>query len=131
MNKTWMPIAAGILDIISGLFLLTSITYAIIRTVFNGTPAGSQSYFLTFLHVIIPIIVALASVGIIAIVGGVYLMKKEKWGLVYLGALAAFVSVTMPVLFLFVGYHPAWALILLIGIAALVLSLRAEKEFKK
>ena len=131
MSKTWLPITAGILDIICGLFLLTSIAYAIIRTVFDGAPPGSQSYFFTFLHVIIPVVAIISSIGIVAIIGGVYLMRREKWGLVYIGALAALASVTIPVLLLFVWYHPAWALILLIGIGGLILSLRAEKEFKK
>jgi len=67
-----------------------------------------------------------AITGIVAILGGVCLLKKGKKNLIYLGALAA----SLP-LVLLLAIHPAYGLILPIGIGALILSLRAEKKFKQ
>ena len=127
MRKKWMPIAAGILDIMSGAFQLLVAVVLFINFMF-GTHSGIT---LSFTKVWFIISAPLALTGTLAMVAGVYLMQGEKRGLVYVGALAASIPLALPVLFLSVAAHPTWAFILLIGIGALVLSLRAEKEFKE
>ncbi len=87
-NKTWMPMVAGILDIIAGsLGIILAITLIFV---------GGRSCDLcrTYPHILVPIFTALslpfAIVGILAIVGGVYALRRKIWGLALAGSIAAF-----------------------------------------
>ena len=131
MNKTWMPIAAGILDIISGVFQLAVFAYLSYGTVYQHITTVGNNVGLAWLRVILIYTAPLTITGILAIVGGIYILQKKKSNLVYLGALAASIPLVLLVAVISWVYHPAWALFLPIGIGALFLSLRAEKEFKK
>jgi hypothetical protein len=65
---------------------------------------------------LVPIFTALALpfaiVGILAIVGGIYALRRKIWGLALAGSIAAF--------------FPSW----LLGIAAIVLTALSKKEFE-
>ena len=96
MEKTWKPTTAGILSIISGaLGVIAGIVIAglgglvawLLGTI--GLPDLS-GIVLPGLHTVLPAalkaIVALVAaiplvLGIVAIVGGVYALKRKKWGL--------------------------------------------------
>ena len=118
MQKTWMPTTAGILDIISGSFgalsaavLLVLGTAGSISLAFYDMriprlePAAILALFLTLA---IPLII----VGILAIVGGIYALRRKNWGLALAGSIAAF--------------FPSW----LLGIAAIILTALSKDEFE-
>ena len=80
MERTWKPTTAGILCIIAGaIAVITGIVVAAIGGIgwFFGIP--------WFSLISVPVIV----VGIIAIVGGSYALKRRVWGLALAGAICA------------------------------------------
>ena len=109
MKKTWMPITAGILDIICGAFALIGS--------FGCVVAGGITSILEQVPRFVPALtmalaVPLLVVGILAIVGGVYALKRAKWGLALTGSIVAL--------------FPWWPL----GIAAIVFTVLAKDEFE-
>jgi hypothetical protein len=123
MERTWMPKAAGILNIISGaLFLLGGITvlgllgqptmaipwanYAMYSMGLGGTP--STSFVTTF---IVTLGMALVVPGVVSMLGGIYSIKRNLWGLALAGSISTFIS------FIF------------LGVPAIVLTALAKREF--
>ena len=125
MNKKWMPIVAGILDIISGALQLGGSLSAIGLIISRGwSIAGINPLSLIFT---LPWI----GTGVVAILGGIYIIQRKKWNLAFWGAFAAFIPLGVLVTFYSLMFNqPAWALILLLGIAAIVLTVLSKKEFK-
>lgn len=115
-KQTWMPVAAGILDIICGsatLFVsgLLGVIGTIGSAVLNYFPVGIPPAVVAaiFLALAIPFTL----LGILAIVGGIYALQRKKWGLALAGSIAAF-------------FPPKWIL----GIAAIVLTVLSKEEFE-
>jgi hypothetical protein len=108
-KETWMPTTAGILDIIAG----SCGIIAALGSVFVGGIIRFVPQAPTFLG---PIFAALsvpfALIGILAIVGGIYAMRRKIWGLALAGSIAAL--------------FPYWFL----GLTAIVLTALSKKEFK-
>jgi len=109
MEKTWKPMVAGILDIVSGAFGLFgsigliiggSIT-AVVPDVPNFVPA-----------LLMGLAVPFAIVAILAIVGGVYALNRKNLGLALAGSIGAL--------------FPSWPL----GIAAIVFTVMSKNEFE-
>jgi len=109
MEKTWMPTVAGILDIIAGsLGLIVACGIAII-----GSLMGIVPDFREFLPVyLLILVVPLVLVKILAIIGGIYTLRRKNWGL----ALAASIAAFLP-------FSP-------LGLAAIVLTALSKKEFE-
>ena len=121
MEKTWKPIVAGILDIISGVPSLVGVLAMIITIVVTGSAAMDipgiviprMQAIPAFVPVIVSIIAgALAFIGILAIVGGIFALQRKNWGLALAGSIAAFFP---------------WSLL---GIAAIVLTALSKDEFE-
>ena len=96
MEKTWKPTAAGILTIIAGILgLLIWITVAvglgIAGTMIGIIPGFPGVGFLGFIAV--PGII----LSIVAIVGGLYALRRRLWGLALAGAICALLF-TLPLL---------------------------------
>jgi hypothetical protein len=96
MEKTWKPTAAGILTIIAGfLGLLIAIALAvglgIAGTLVGMIPGFSGAWLLAV--VAVPGII----LSIVAIVGGIYALKRNVWGLALAGAICALLF-TLPFL---------------------------------
>ena len=96
MEKTWKPTAAGILTIIAGfLGLLIGIALAvglgIAGTMIGVIPGIPGIGFLAFIA--IPGII----LSIVAIVGGIYALRRRLWGLALAGAICALLF-TLPFL---------------------------------
>ena len=125
LSKKWMPITAGILDIVSGLLQLWVALYALRHFIVKGW--GIAGFNLLTLIIALPCFFT----GLVAMLGGLYAIRRKKWNIVYLGAIAAIVPLIIPSLFLFgLEGNPTWWAIVLIGIAAIVLTLLSKKEFK-
>jgi hypothetical protein len=114
-KKTWMPVVVGILNLICGGFaVLASSILAIIGTISGVLLSYAK---LDFPPAVIALLfsvlaIALAIVGILAIIGGVYALQRRKWGMVLTGSIAALLPCR------------------LFGIAAIVLAVLAKKEFE-
>ena len=80
MERTWKPTAAGILCIIAGaIAVITGIVIAVVGGI------GWLFWMPWFSAIGAPIIV----VGVIAIVGGSYALKRRAWGLALAGSICA------------------------------------------
>ena len=88
VEKTWKPTTAGILSIIGGII---GCIYGIGVAVAMGVVGGMLSMFgLGGLGGIgIAMGVVLLILGVIAIVGGTYAMKRKSWGLALAGSICA------------------------------------------
>ncbi len=92
MGKSWMPKTAGILDIVAGGLsiigvILLYLGVTILRSVlpFKEIPE--------WLPVIIMLIGApRLLIDILAVVGGIYCLKRKAWGLALAGSIAAVFS---------------------------------------
>jgi hypothetical protein len=111
-GKTWKPTAAGVLSIIAGAIgIITGIVFAVLGGIIGdiiGTIFGIEWAWLRFLGA--PSIV----LGIIAIVGGIYALRRRVWGLALAGSICAFVA------------DPLWIL----GILAIIFVSLGKGEFE-
>ena len=85
MERTWKPMVGGILSIIAGVIqLLIGIGFAVGIGLAGslsipGFPTGVLTAFA------IPIII----LGIVALIGGIFALKRTKWGLALAGSICA------------------------------------------
>jgi hypothetical protein len=112
-EKTWMSMTAGILDIICGCWaLLIAFIFAFMGTIFRFAPIPNVPPFLApiLAAVGIPFVV----LGILAIVGGVFALRRKVWGLALAGSIAALFSLHL----------------FFLGIAAIVFTALSKNEFE-
>jgi len=84
MEKTWKPTAAGICSIIGGVI---NLIWGLVFAVLGGL--GFAHFGMGWLGAIgAPAIIF----GIIAIVGGIYALKRRIWGLALAGAICALIG---------------------------------------
>ena len=115
MERTWMPTAAGVLTIVSGVFGLIG---GLVLTVFGIVGGEILRYFTFGTLELLPL--ALLSVvgipvlllGILALVGGIYALQRKTWGLALAGSISALL------------------LSRLLGIPAIIFTALSQKEFK-
>lgn len=114
MDRTWMPAVAGILGIITGgLTLLGAIIvgvgvgvfYSSAYNVFGNQDVPTIVWVVLFLPIII--------IGVVAIAGGVYSLRRKIWGLALAGSICSVLTIW------------AWPL----GVASLVLVALSKSEF--
>lgn len=88
MEKTWKPTTAGVLCILAGIAdvafgILIILAAGIARQVFAFTEMGR----------VIELIIAISPLwfvlGIVAIVGGIYALRRKVWGLALAGSICA------------------------------------------
>ena len=116
MEKTWKPTVAGILNIVSGALSLVMLAFVVIGVsvfmIAEGThmpgymPAMGPGLLST--AIAMPVLIA----DVLAIVGGIYALKRKIWGLALAGSIAALFA--------------SWPL----GIAAIVFTVMSQKEFE-
>lgn len=108
MKKTWMSLTAGILEILRGAWLSLA-ALALFGFSLAAPSAGwGMSTGIAFM-VMVPIVVILAA---LSIAGGIFALKRKKWGLALAGSIAA----TLP--------------LSILGIVSLVLVIISKKEFE-
>ena len=115
MQRTWMPVAAGILDIVSGAFGLTGgFVLLVLGTVGSAVMGCVEAEIPSFVPAVFlsAIAVPLLIVAVLAIVGGVYALQRKKWGWALAGSIAAFFPTRV------------------LGIAAIVLTVLSKDEFE-
>lgn len=88
-EKTWMPLTAGILTIVSAAMkLITAIGAAIGLTIY--TTGSDCSIGISETAILIGIMVPFLVLGIVALIGGIYALRRKKWGMALAGSIAAF-----------------------------------------
>jgi len=114
MDKTWMPAVAGILAIVSGgLGLIGSYILVILGAVGSAVLSFVEAEIPAFVPGVVfsAIAIPLFAVSILAIVGGVFALQRKRWRWALAGSVAAFFPCR------------------LLGIAAIVLTVLARKQF--
>ena len=122
MKRTCKPTIAGVINIISGVFFLmggitiisligqpvaeSAYGYVIYSMELSGTPGTP-----TISTIIIMISSALIMLGMLSLLGGIYSMNRNVWGLAMAGSVATFVST------------------LLLGVPTIILTAISRKEF--
>ena len=82
MERTWKPTTAGILTIIGGIFGIVVGAFATTISELIGIFAGMPG-----LGAMIG--APLIGIGIVALIGGIYTMKRKVWGFALTGAILA------------------------------------------
>ncbi|MGA2158885.1 MAG: hypothetical protein ABSG90_06675 [Dehalococcoidia bacterium] len=87
MEKTWKTLTAGILDIISGIGMMFVCFWMVVAGSIAGIVHNVPQWVpgLLFALAILMIIVA-----IVAVVGGIFAIKRRVWGMALAGSIAAF-----------------------------------------
>ncbi|MFC2050177.1 hypothetical protein ACFLTN_03250 [Chloroflexota bacterium] len=140
MAKTWKPTVAGILDIIvGGQYLTAGLGLLLIGIACNFIIRDSG-------YPIMSATVPLFIVGALAIRGGIYALKRKRWGFALAGAIVALLPLCIPWIPIIIGFtappqtwdlkqlpffHLAQLLFpLLLGIAAIVFTVQSKNEFE-
>jgi len=118
MEKTWKSTVAGILDIVAGALSLVGLILVIVGTLTFMATGGTDllppmpfpmPMGMTLIFVIaVPVLI----LAVLAIIGGVYALKRKKWGWALTGSIVTF-FITWP-----------------LGIAAIVLTIMSKNEFE-
>ena len=95
-NNSWMPKTSGILNIVAGSLSLLALLFfglgimffSIAGTSNTGMPIGINEIMIIFWVITVPKVL----LSILAIIGGVYALKKRVWGLALAGSIAAILS---------------------------------------
>ena len=106
MKKTWKPMVAGILNIVTGASSLLGFVMVMISLVFvpvsmnavgPGPALGYNHWFIPgFVETILLIVaVFLLIVSVLPILGGIYALQRKKWGLALAGSIAAILVPTL------------------------------------
>jgi hypothetical protein len=118
METAWMPKVAGILDIVAGSFgLFFSLMMALWFAAFSiFLPMGTAEFHdfpMAIMAIfMIPWALLIFTAGILAIVGGIYTLRRKKWGLALAASIAAFF-----------GSAP-------LGVAAIIFTALSKNEFE-
>jgi hypothetical protein len=147
MEKTWKPKVVGILDIIVGCYCLTlglSLLLSGIACSSFERNLGAYSYSSSVLVFMSAIAVPFFIVGILAIRGGIYALKRKKWGFALAGSIAALflpcilwiAAIMAPIedlkilLVLYITQPLLYLLLLLLGITAIIFTALSKSEFE-
>jgi hypothetical protein len=87
MEKTWKPTTAGILGIIAGAI---AVILGLVLAVAGGILGTILGAFIPFIGGAVAGVFALPVIlGIVAIIGGVYALKRRSWGFALAGSICA------------------------------------------
>ncbi|MFC2070342.1 hypothetical protein ACFLTB_04130 [Chloroflexota bacterium] len=138
MNKNRMRLTSGILSLIGGILQFGALTYFIYRTIDKFPKLGPNPVrsIMLSLAVEIPLLV----MGILAVTGGILILKRKRRKLAFIGAVFAYLPLWLIVLlgfdfhltFEYTEYFISWLLLfilLLLQVLTPVLAYRARAEF--
>ncbi len=118
MKKTWMPLTAGILEIVAGaIYLIVSLVLLMLGLIGGGlvellAPQSSTISpgvpFWIFTVIAIPLII----LGVLAVVGGTFALRARNWGWALTGAIISLLT--------------SWVL----GIPAIIFTVLSKDEFE-
>jgi hypothetical protein len=118
-SYSWMPVTAGVLNVISGVIGLIATAFLVTFSVTFGVGIASDVLSsLGFLQFGIPIsiiwlvAIPMLIISILAIISGVFAINKKNWGLALTGAICSIIPSQV------------------IGVIAVILIVMSKKEFK-
>ena len=91
MQKTWKPTAAGVLNVIAGVFGFVG---GLVLIIFGSASGAFLDYFGFGVFQWVPVTLILATgiplliLGILALIGGIYALRRKVWGLALAGSIA-------------------------------------------
>lgn len=134
MNKTWMPIAAGVIDLFIGAveMLVAIIGFWLLGLTYNVEFPGIWEF---LIKSTIPFSIPFFFAGIFALIGSVCAFRRKRWELAFTAPIMAFVFLVLWLCSsLWFGYPIGYltpSIILLLGIVAIVLTVLSRKEFEQ
>ena len=138
VKRTWNPVTAGILDIVSGVYIGVLLARGLLDfAAFLNDEAGKMENILFPLTAIfasafmIFTAFCLAASASLAITGGVFAVRRKVYGLALTGSIAVFVTSLLAPFAPFIQVHPiAWIIASILGLAAIILISLSKSEFK-
>lgn len=126
MRNKWMSITAGILDIGHG----------IVGMYFGLFVILAHSYIYSHPHENYEIWGPIYTItGIMAIIGGIFMFKRKKWGLVLAGAISSCLFIvanfTTNILNKYSYWEPQDLIYIVPALVAIALTVLTKKQFKK
>jgi len=95
MEKTPMPVVAGILNIVSGVLSVLSFIGLLIGAIAVGSTAIDITGWIPGMGFALTVLIILAIVflvtGVFALVGGIFAMQRTRWSWVLAGSICAIV----------------------------------------
>lgn len=129
MNKKWMPITAGVLDVIHGAGgIFVGFVFIVLARGFG--PHNMVNEITGFLLIVC---------GVLAIVGGVYAFRRKKWPLAFAGAIIS-LAPSIPYMYIYwPGFDLRYFLSLptlqgfagVPAIVAIILTVLSRKQFER
>jgi hypothetical protein len=109
VKNTWMPVAGGILNIVTGsLILIILFLFVIGSLIIRFTESGIFDFNLSLVFMVVPALIIAA----LAIAGGVFAIQRRKWRWALAGSIvAALVPIAL-------------------GMVAIILVVLSKNEFK-
>ena len=123
MSRTWKPTTAGVINVVCGSFLLIS-GFALFSLWDTSTAMSFAGYVMysmghnggldtSYTNTVVSIIAVACTIsGIISILGGIYSIKRQLWGMALAGSISTFVY------------------LLLFGVPAIVFTALSKDEFE-
>ena len=130
MLKTWKTRIAGFLDIVNGIFW-TFVSLLLMTVYISCPPSPSSPISESLLHWLATI--SYMIIGLLAIIGGIYALRRHKWRWALIGSICAAVGIAgipvvvhtlswLPFTFVFAGFG-------ILGVPAIILTLLSKNEF--
>jgi len=86
VKKTCMPTVSGIFDMVIGSLVLIALFFFVIGSIITRlAESGIFDFNLSLAFMVMPAII----IGVLAIVGGVFALRRKKWGWALAGSIAA------------------------------------------
>jgi uncharacterized integral membrane protein len=133
-EKTWRPVAAGILNIATGLLSVSGTLLLVYFAISIATGRSRLERALregsrAFPAILVFLSLVLLVVGILLVTGGVFAIRRKNWSIAAMGSVAAIVLAILAGIPLFNYSVPAVALLVAIGLASVILTMRSKHEF--
>ena len=113
MDKTWMPLVAGILDIICGAVAAIVTLFFLIAGSVTGVVASIAPDLPAFVPpMLLGLALPIAAFAVVAILGGIRAIQRRNWGLALAASILAF-------------FNPWWIL----GLVAIILTALSKEQF--
>ena len=100
-EKTWKPVAGGILNIVAGVFSLIGFIIVIISIGVIGSPSiwnysGMDAISAGVVQTVLVIVAIVTFItGVLPLIGGIYSLQRKRWGLALAGSIAAIIGTTI------------------------------------
>jgi hypothetical protein len=125
MQKAWKPTAAGIICIIAGAIVVTTAGFIIVAGL-ASPPSTTGDVNLGMYLIMVFVVGPSITLGIVAIAGGVYAIRRRAWGLALAGAIAL-VAIGLLVIWIL----PPLAGVGIAGILSIIFASWGRREFGK